>query len=205
LARRGDPYVSEAATIGSLEDLQNTDLHDGTDPEQFRPYLLPESARCWDELYGFWERVIMAAPYLRARHDCPCCGYPTLHERGGYEICSLCDWEDDGQDDPCADEVWGGPNGEYSLTVARENFRSHLTKYGSPDPRTGGGDSLLERQAKQSMIDAFEQIRSETSSENLDTLWEKVAEARAILDQETGRRIREFEQGLKKELGEDSG
>ncbi|WP_198674015.1 CPCC family cysteine-rich protein [Chitinophaga alhagiae] len=26
---------------------------------------------------------------------CPCCGYITLSERGGYEICPICFWEDD--------------------------------------------------------------------------------------------------------------
>src|SRR5690606_29937885 len=34
----GDPYVAEAATVGLLEDLQNTNLHDSTVPEQFRLY-----------------------------------------------------------------------------------------------------------------------------------------------------------------------
>ncbi|MEA3320951.1 MAG: CPCC family cysteine-rich protein [Bacillota bacterium] len=41
------------------------------------------------------------------RETCPCCGYPPLEERGNFEICILCNWEDDGQDDPYADEVWG--------------------------------------------------------------------------------------------------
>jgi len=30
---------------------------------------------------------------------CPCCGHLTLRERGGFELCPECDWEDDGQDD----------------------------------------------------------------------------------------------------------
>jgi len=51
----GSLYVIEAATVGLLEDLQNTGLHKGTDPEQFRPWLLPESAKWWDKLYAFWE------------------------------------------------------------------------------------------------------------------------------------------------------
>jgi hypothetical protein len=52
----GDSYVAEAATVGLLEDLQNGNLHDSTEPEQFRHYLLPESAKWWDKLYDFWER-----------------------------------------------------------------------------------------------------------------------------------------------------
>lgn len=53
---------------------------------------------------------------------CPCCGYKTLDERRAYEICAVCCWEDDGQDDADAGEVWGGPNGELSLSLARLNY-----------------------------------------------------------------------------------
>ncbi|MFI6495541.1 CPCC family cysteine-rich protein [Streptomyces sp. NPDC050564] len=56
-------------------------------------------------------------------YRCPCCGYLTLAERGGFEICHVCFWEDDGQDEHDADEVRGGPNGSLSLTKARETFR----------------------------------------------------------------------------------
>ncbi|MFF1770133.1 CPCC family cysteine-rich protein [Streptomyces sp. NPDC058249] len=31
-------------------------------------------------------------------YGCPCCGFLTLDERGSYEICPVCFWEDDGQD-----------------------------------------------------------------------------------------------------------
>ncbi|MFC0527223.1 CPCC family cysteine-rich protein [Phytohabitans kaempferiae] len=62
---------------------------------------------------------------------CPCCGSVTLAERGGFECCPVCWWEDDGQDDPDADVVLGGPNGDLSLTDARRNF----ARYGASDPR----------------------------------------------------------------------
>ena len=54
---------------------------------------------------------------------CPCCSCKTLHQRGGFEICPVCFWEDDGQDDYDADIVRGGPNGGLSLTEARANYR----------------------------------------------------------------------------------
>jgi hypothetical protein len=57
-------------------------------------------------------------------YHCPCCGYRTLPKRGGYDICPICFWEDDGQDEQDADVVRGGPNGNASLTAARENFRA---------------------------------------------------------------------------------
>ena len=55
-------------------------------------------------------------------YACPCCGYLTLDERGEWEICAVCFWEDDGQDEQDADVVRGGPNGSLSLTAARRNF-----------------------------------------------------------------------------------
>lgn len=67
--------------------------------------------------------------FLRGMLPCPCCGYPTLTMRGVFEYCSLCHWEDNGQDDHDADEVSGGPNGDYSLTQARRNFAETLTMF----------------------------------------------------------------------------
>jgi hypothetical protein len=61
---------------------------------------------------------------------CPCCGYATLGEVDEYEICKLCFWEDDGQDNPQEDESWGGPN-KLSLSDARINFLN----IGAGDPK----------------------------------------------------------------------
>jgi hypothetical protein len=78
------------------------------------------------------------------RVTCPACGYPTIGERAAYEICSLCAWEDDGQDDNAhrpegyseyfaPDDVAGGPNHDYSLTEARTNFAANFTAYRPAD------------------------------------------------------------------------
>jgi hypothetical protein len=53
---------------------------------------------------------------------CPCCKYKTLRGRGHNEICPVCFWEDDGQDEVDADKVLGGPNSNLSLRQAQENF-----------------------------------------------------------------------------------
>ena len=55
---------------------------------------------------------------------CPCCGYLTLKKRADDDICPVCFWHDDGQDDADADEVRGGPNYTLSLTQARANYRA---------------------------------------------------------------------------------
>jgi hypothetical protein len=59
---------------------------------------------------------------------CPGCAYPTLISRGHYQICDVCNWEDDNQDDKTADEVWGGPNGKLSLTANRIAIGNVLIK-----------------------------------------------------------------------------
>lgn len=62
-----------------------------------------------DLLHQFQERREVFDKFLKenniAMFTCPGCGYPTLGERAGYEICSVCNWEDDGQDDLEAGEV----------------------------------------------------------------------------------------------------
>jgi hypothetical protein len=54
LIGQGDEYVQNAATIGLIEDLQNSNLHRGTTPEQFIPYLLPQSRRWWRKIDILW-------------------------------------------------------------------------------------------------------------------------------------------------------
>ena len=66
-----------------------------------------------------------------AAYRCPCCLYVTLHGRGQFEICPVCNWEDDGQDGHDASDVRGGPNGLLSLLDARANFQTH----GVSDPK----------------------------------------------------------------------
>ena len=70
---------------------------------------------------------------------CPCCGYATLAELNAFEICDVCWWEDDGQDNIDANTILGGPNADLSLTRARFNFLKH----GIFDPRR---DDLRARQ-----------------------------------------------------------
>jgi hypothetical protein len=56
-------------------------------------------------------------------YRCPCCRSLTLHGRGGFEMCPVCWWEDDGQDEHDLDSMRGGPNGTLTLREARDNYR----------------------------------------------------------------------------------
>lgn len=53
-------------------------------------------------------------------HACICCGYRTLEQRGDYDICRMCWWEDDGNTSP---DTYSSPN-RMTLLQAREDFRT---------------------------------------------------------------------------------
>ena len=127
------------------------------------------------------------------RHDCPCCGYPTLTERAAYEICLLCNWEDDGQDDDSADEVWGGPNADYSLSEARRNFKNYRVMY-SPgrDQRLTGSDSEHEFKTKGELMAALKGL-AQTPPEQASKFLAEVAQLEAELHAETERQVRAYE------------
>jgi len=62
------------------------------------------------------------------KYRCPCCGYFTLDDGPGrFDICPVCNWEDDAiqSDDP---DYKGGANVE-SLNQAHENYK----KFGACD------------------------------------------------------------------------
>jgi hypothetical protein len=105
----------------------------------------------------------------------------------------LCNWEDDGQDDPHADEIWGGPNQDYSLTEARLNFEKYMVMYPPDrDTRIGGPDSEHAREVKREIIAAFDEMLNEPAPEELNALWKIVADGEKALNKELKRRIREY-------------
>lgn len=118
----------------------------------------------------------------------------TLHERGGYENCQLCWWEDDGQDDPHADEVWGGPNGDLSLTEARHNVRDHLTMYHrGADTRIGAEDSPAEVHAKRVIMHGCDRLQGQPPAAEAERLWVEIEAHEAVLEGEVHRKIAEYE------------
>jgi hypothetical protein len=110
---------------------------------------------------------IVVGPHLVT---CPCCGYPTLRDRGGHDTCLLCKWEDDGQDDrPYGrfdpDDVLEGPNRDYSLTEARENFARYGVKYREHDRRFPRSEDM--KHVRREIIDTFERLLPEVEPKSL--------------------------------------
>ena len=98
---------------------------------------------------------------------CPVCEYPTIGERGGFFICPICDWEDDG-----GDNLDGyGANGDYTMREARQNFRAHHTMY---RPNSTGSDidgwNIHLKRVYMALIDAY-RIERITSPRRARVLW----------------------------------
>ncbi|WP_438349263.1 hypothetical protein ACP8HI_00785 [Paenibacillus sp. FA6] len=87
--------------------------------------------------------------------------------------------EDDGQDDPHADKVWGGPNSDYSLTEARGNFKKHYIMY--RDRRRILKQTDKEIQIKIGLIKAFEKLRI-VSSKSTRQVWQEIDALEKALD-----------------------
>lgn len=66
------------------------------------------------------------------KYTCPCCGYLTLDEAppGSFDICPVCDWEDDRVQ--FADPDFQGGANEVSLREARRNYEA----FGASDKRS---------------------------------------------------------------------
>jgi hypothetical protein len=88
---------------------------------------------------GYMNTRNVFAPLAGGPYSCPCCGHPVLPERGRYEICVECGWEDDGQDDHDSHVVRGGPNGSLSLDDARA---AYVARGGLPQPRHPPSDPI---------------------------------------------------------------
>ena len=118
-----------------------------------------------------------------------------MREAGAYEICILCWWEDDGQGEDEADVVRGGPNRNLSLMVARANFEDHVTSYSvGHDTRIGGPDTREEIAAKRRIVERFQRIRAGVTKAQIDDIWKDIEAAETVLQAETDRKIREYEE-----------
>jgi hypothetical protein len=99
-------------------------------PAPLEEEQLAQARERWSAWYAAQDNVLV--PGAGCPLSCPCCGHPTLAERGADERCSECGWYDDGQDDHDSDVVRGGPNGCLSLEAARLRY---VAGGGKPLPR----------------------------------------------------------------------
>lgn len=63
-------------------------------------------------------------PGMEMLYRCPCCGCRTLAAPESLQLCPVCWWEDDGQEDADAAEVRLTVNGALSLHEARTHYQA---------------------------------------------------------------------------------
>lgn len=93
------------------------------------------------------------------KNSCPACGFLTLMSRGGYDICPVCFWEDNGADDYNVDEL--NDTNNHTLNERREIVAEQLqeirsTYYEEDDIRAEVKKQLLKIDA---IIDDFSEDR----------------------------------------------
>lgn len=119
--------------------------------------------------------------------DCPCCGYRTLTSRYETDTCFLCLWEDDLVSDLNQYEVVGGPNDDYSLSEARENFIKYLVMYRPSDPRFLIYKSDIIDSKKKTVICIYDQLNETMDVVKKRTLIEEIKKYKKEIKEEINK------------------
>jgi len=107
-----------------------------------------------------------------------------------FDICILCGWQDDGQNDEDADRVYGGPNGSYSLTEARANFSKYLVKYSSDNETKNFSIDLSEEIAiKKHLINLFDENKLLNDKNKKEKIWLEISRTKDKLHAITARKL----------------
>jgi Cysteine-rich CPCC len=108
----------------------------------------------------------------------------TLQAPGKYEICVLCNWEDEGLGEAELDERSGANQG-YTLRDARRNFARRLNMYGEDDPAARETHETLA--AKQHIISALQTLGTLPAVKH-ERLWALIEHTEAVLRADRQRR-----------------
>lgn len=134
--------------------------------------------------HGAWPE-----PRPGLRHACPVCRVPSLNERGQYEICQVCWWEDEG----IADPDWLSGCNRRTLAQARRQFADGLMAYERDEDdyaRLGGGDLELEAM-KRALLACAASLRLMDQGPAYDACCDRLNETLAQLEAATLTRLRE--------------
>ena len=109
-------------------------------------------------------------------NSCPLCGYPTLNSRSRHDICYICKWQDDGQDEEEKNEVRGGPNGEYSIDSYRIKF-SRLIE----DLKNYNGNESSINELREAIL-LLEKMENSLSEKNIASFMAQLKKAGALME-----------------------
>ncbi|WP_434696698.1 hypothetical protein J3P89_03190 [Pseudomonas sp. Z1-14] len=124
---------SDAIFFSLSKELQNTISNNDEPPKNLEDLLIEElllaglkssytgvtNEYLADQLARLENEAFYVEGDKESLHACPCCEYHTLLTTSNYEICDLCNWEDDGTTTP---ESFSHPN-HMTLSDAKKAFR----------------------------------------------------------------------------------
>jgi hypothetical protein len=95
------------------------------------------------------------------KNTCPACGYMTLPARASFDICPICFWEDDGQDDP--EEEKEGNTNPSSLKEYRGETQHLLNRIKHTDFPPADEKNIFQNKFRQidAIIENYTPIRKE--------------------------------------------
>ena len=115
-----DELLSSDVPTGDVMDARYDELLLASSKDSFYGYPNEYLSKLVSNILG---RNIEVEGEAEKLLPCPCCNYETLAQRGQYDICPFCFWEDDGNNDP---NKYSGPN-HMTLSEGRSNYE----KYGA--------------------------------------------------------------------------
>lgn len=119
-------------------------------------------------------------------HPCPCCGYQTLPQRGSYELCPVCWWEDEGA------EAWeySGPNGE-TLVEAQQRYLAQTLPHRLRPGKVRAPKRGEERAPGWRPIEVTDEVLARVTQAHVD--WERSFEtATEGMDEHVDENLREY-------------
>jgi hypothetical protein len=85
------------------ESIEYSDIFDDSIQECLLNYFIDVKLKGFTNEYlqkylvGLYKEPFTVVGNEDVLEECPCCGYLTLPSGGGYDVCSVCYWEDDGK------------------------------------------------------------------------------------------------------------
>ncbi|WP_374465154.1 CPCC family cysteine-rich protein [Chryseobacterium sp.] len=73
-----------------------------------------------EKIKTLYQLPIAVIGVVEKLNPCPCCNFRTIFEKGNYQICPVCFWEDDGN----TDDMKTSSANHMTLKEARDNFKT---------------------------------------------------------------------------------
>jgi hypothetical protein len=116
-------FISEDVKLNLIKDYESIDYEDKKYDSLILEYLISSykgilNSYILNKLHQININCLEIIGLEENLRSCPCCAYKTLDSNGEYDVCKVCFWEDDGNNDPL---IYSNVN-KITLGDAQSNF-----------------------------------------------------------------------------------